>query len=441
MTLQAGFRVLLAALVATASASTLVAAAQARPASIASRRSSSSGQVSPELVSVAAEGGPAGGVIDEVGMSANGRYVVFASTSPRLVAGDTNESSDIFVRDRKLHTTTRVSVTSTGEQTKAVFAPLPDESFWPRISANGQSVVFESWAGNLYQWPTGTGPHCEPWCPGEIGVHYYLHSMSSATTEMIDTSQSGAPANNSAVPQAAGIVLSASGRYAAFGSNATNLVPTEPGIEGAQVFVKDLMTGATERISETSSGETPKGDAGLGAPLAISANGNIIVFQSSLTLDPANPIDSIFVRNRARHTTTGLTSAFELTTNPGQLSADGRIYAALEQAAGYAIVWELEHLPQGATPIHAIGSVPLLSSDGSTMYFTSESEPLKDGLGGGVFSYARTTEGIERDTASPGFTLQATNKTGTIFAGQACATPSEQCRHEGSNVFVEKRSR
>src|SRR6266566_3004436 len=49
-------------------------------------------------------------------ISANGRFVAFASLASNLVPGDRNHRGDIFVRDRKRGTTTRVSVNSAGEE-------------------------------------------------------------------------------------------------------------------------------------------------------------------------------------------------------------------------------------------------------------------------------------------------------------------------------------
>jgi len=49
-------------------------------------------------------------------MSPDARFIVFWSTATNLVPNDTNGLSDMFVRDRQLGTTTRVTVTSTGAQ-------------------------------------------------------------------------------------------------------------------------------------------------------------------------------------------------------------------------------------------------------------------------------------------------------------------------------------
>ena len=75
-------------------------------------------------------------------LSADGRYVAFASSASNLVTGDTNGTSDVFVRDRQTGTTTRVSVDSSGTQGN-------NSSPEPSFSADGRYVAFTSQAGNL----------------------------------------------------------------------------------------------------------------------------------------------------------------------------------------------------------------------------------------------------------------------------------------------------
>src|SRR5215216_844258 len=76
-------------------------------------------------------------------ISADGRYVAFISTSPDLVEGDTNDATDVFVRDLQEGTTRRVSVDDPEAEGKA------GRSFAPSISADGRYVVFTSYARNL----------------------------------------------------------------------------------------------------------------------------------------------------------------------------------------------------------------------------------------------------------------------------------------------------
>ena len=75
-------------------------------------------------------------------ISADGRFVAFCSDASNLVPGDTNGWPDIFVRDRKTGKTQRVSISSGGAQGD-------DFSAGPAISANGRFVAFWSGANNL----------------------------------------------------------------------------------------------------------------------------------------------------------------------------------------------------------------------------------------------------------------------------------------------------
>jgi hypothetical protein len=83
-------------------------------------------------------------------ISADGRYVTFFSNSPNLVADDTNNIRDIFVRDLLLGTTTRVGVNSDeGQGTTSGYTAPFSNSYAPSISADGRFVTFFSEADNL----------------------------------------------------------------------------------------------------------------------------------------------------------------------------------------------------------------------------------------------------------------------------------------------------
>jgi Tol biopolymer transport system component len=77
-----------------------------------------------------------------VELSSDGRFVAFSSRASNLVRGDTNSREDVFVRDRRLGTTERTSVSSTESQGNN---PSDD----PGISADGRFVVFCSDAWDL----------------------------------------------------------------------------------------------------------------------------------------------------------------------------------------------------------------------------------------------------------------------------------------------------
>lgn len=95
------------------------------------------------LVSVnASGGGPGNNVSTDPVLSADGRYVAFTSYASDLVAGDTNNASDVFVRDLMSGNTGLASVSTNG-------AGGNGDSYSPLLSSDGRIVVFRSSAGNL----------------------------------------------------------------------------------------------------------------------------------------------------------------------------------------------------------------------------------------------------------------------------------------------------
>ena len=95
-----------------------------------------------ERVSIGSDGAEGNGTSDTPYISYNGRYVAFSSGASNLVPGDSNAAIDIFVRDRSLGTTERVSVDSAESQANSA-------SGAPSISPDGRIVAFRSGATNL----------------------------------------------------------------------------------------------------------------------------------------------------------------------------------------------------------------------------------------------------------------------------------------------------
>src|SRR5947207_827443 len=93
-------------------------------------------------VSLSSAGVQGDGLSFSPSISADGRFVAFASHATNLVGGDTNGFEDVFVRDLKTHKTRRVSLSSTGAQADG-------DSFEPSISPDAGSVGFVSYATNL----------------------------------------------------------------------------------------------------------------------------------------------------------------------------------------------------------------------------------------------------------------------------------------------------
>ena len=219
------------------------------------------------------------------GISANGRFVVFRSDAANLAAHDTNRVSDVFVYDRAGHRVTRVSVSSKGRQANG---PSGD----PAISANGRYVAF---------WSDGREPrprrHERTLGRFRARPPHPPHDPRERHQPRADQARCKAGACESTEP-----ALSANGRYVAFESSATNLVAGDTN-RLADVFVHDLRSGRTERVSVSSAGRQAGGDRtnnGSNAP-AISADGRYVAFHSyasNLVRGDTNRVPDIFVRDR-----------------------------------------------------------------------------------------------------------------------------------------------
>jgi Tol biopolymer transport system component len=243
-------------------------------------------------------------------MSADARYVAFASTGSDLAGNDTNGVSDVFVRDRQTGTTARVSVSSSGTQGNGA-------SDFPALTPDGRYVAFASIANTLV-----TGDTNATW-------DVFVRDLELGTTTRVSVDSSGAQGNGWSTSPA----ISADGRYVAFQSDAPNLVAGDTNGQ-TDVFVRDLQTGVTTRMSVGSSGV--QGNFSSVTP-AISADGRYVVFSSSssnLVANDTNGAQDVFVHDRQTGTTklvsvnlSGIAGAGASTSYANAVSADGRFIA------------------------------------------------------------------------------------------------------------------
>lgn len=269
-------------------------------------------------VSVASDGSEGNSSSGELGadslaISADGRWVCFVSRSSNLVAGDTNGRDDLFVHDRQTGQTTRVSRASDGSQANG-------DSFYPTLSADGRFVAFSSFASNL--------------APGDIdNVDVFVHDRQNGQTSLVSRAADGTQGNGESFHPS----LSADGRFVAFDSSASNLVPGDTN-SVTDAFVHDRQTGQSMRISVSSSGT--QGSRFSLAP-SLSADGRYVSFASrapDLVPGDTNNRDDVFVHDRQTGETVRLSVAFdgteggEVSTLPW-MSADGRQVAFLSFAA------------------------------------------------------------------------------------------------------------
>jgi Tol biopolymer transport system component len=224
-----------------------------------------------ELVSVAANGALASGYSSSPSISADGRFVAFQSWADNLVPGDTDGDNDIFVRDRQTGKTELVSVNLSG---------APAGGNFPAISGDGRFVAFASWSGNLV--------------PGDTSSTFdvFVRDRQAGKTELVSVSLSGAPAGASGWP-----ALSGDGRFVTFQSGGDSLVPGDT-IGGYQIFVRDRNTGTTEMVSVTPGGVPANEESGFPA---ISADGRSVAFESdadNLVPGDTNGRRDVFVTER-----------------------------------------------------------------------------------------------------------------------------------------------
>lgn len=228
------------------------------------------------LVSVASDGTQGNWNHYYPSISADGRYVAFSSGSVNLVPDDTNGMWDMFVHDRTTRETVRVSVASDGTQGNG------HVNNYPSISANGRYVAFQSTATNLVTNDNNNQSDV------------FVHKLETQETVRVSVSSTGDEGNGaSATP-----VISSDGKYIAFVSNATNLIPNDTNLAAQDVFVHNLLTVETSIASLAH--DNNQGNSWSNRP-SISSDGRYISFASdatNLVVGDTNNTSDIFVRDR-----------------------------------------------------------------------------------------------------------------------------------------------
>ncbi|MBI4749624.1 MAG: PD40 domain-containing protein [Acidobacteria bacterium] len=284
------------------------------------------------------------GLVGKTTLNQDGRFTIFSSLATNLVPGqiDTNNSNDVFIYDRVTNTTRLASgingsVTTTGD----------GDSIGLSQSADGRYIVFYSTSTNLVTNQTDTNANYDVFLFDQITGATRLVSGVNGSTTLTGDAGSG--------PQA---VISAGGQFIAFESSSTNLVVGQSDTFGNDVFLFNLNTGTTRLVSSAGGSSTVTGNAVSQNP-SISADGNIITFESLADDLVTGQIDSIgsfdiFVFNQ----TTGLTQlashvpASPTTTGNGSslnpvISADGKFIAFQSTA---------DNLVTGQTDFNLVGN-------------------------------------------------------------------------------------
>jgi Tol biopolymer transport system component len=243
-----------------------------------------------ELVSISTDGQQGDNISGRFAppaISGNGQVVAFDSIATTLVPDDTNDRADVFVHDISTGVTQRVSVSSTGEQAHNI-------STRPDIDASGNMVAFDSFAGNLV--PRDNNRQLD----------VFVHDRATGQTIRASVSSTEAQAD----AQSHSPSINASGRFVAFVSSASNLVPSDTnGTE--DIFVRDLVEGTTERVSLRSNGAEANSSS---TSVSISANGRWVAFASfasNLVRGDTNEHFDVFLHDRVTGRTRRVSVGFD----------------------------------------------------------------------------------------------------------------------------------
>ncbi|MFO0839491.1 MAG: hypothetical protein U1D55_13325 [Phycisphaerae bacterium] len=366
-------------------------------------------------VSVATGGGQSNGSSTQPFLSPNGRWVVFNSTATNLVVGDTNAAADIFVHDRDPDlngiydegngVTTRVSVSSVGAQTDG-------DSTHPMITPDGRYIVFRSFGTTLVAGDTN----------GTADI--FVKDLASGAVDRVSTTSADAqvPGGYLQYP-----TISADGRFVAFVSTATTLVAGDTNAL-ADAFVKDRQTRAIERVSVATGGAQATG-GGVDDRAYISADGRYVAFCSlatNLVTGDTNGQFDIFVRDRVLATTVRVNLSSNPTSSGAQATGAGAFFPAISADGRYVVfssqatnlidldtnaqadtfvrdrLWNLTSrvsvTTAGAQVTGGASNAPAMSRDGRYVSFSSAAT---DVISGDTNGTADTFVADTRSTATP----------------------------------------
>lgn len=215
-----------------------------------------------EMISVTSAGGSANGLSSEVALTPDGRYAVFTSAATNLTL---EGLPGVFVRDRMLNTLLFI-------------AP---NAYAPSISSDGRYIAFMA--------PDNT-------IAGDNNNSDDVFVWDRVTSAITRQSQSAAGVATPTFTVTGNPMISADGNFVAFNSNAGNLVANDT--NGFQdIFVKNVKTGAIERVSVTATGI--QGDSDSILP-AISQDGQFVAFRTTASTFVANDSNNqdLFRKNR-----------------------------------------------------------------------------------------------------------------------------------------------
>jgi Tol biopolymer transport system component len=317
-------------------------------------------------------------------VSPEGRWVAFESSGVNLVPGqnDVSGTFDVFLSDRTTGETILVS-RSAASPTQAGHG----DSSAPVLSADGRYVAFLSTATDLVPGQTDSNEDTD----------VFLFDRVAGTTVLISHAAAGAATAGNF--RSTAVTISADGGRIGFASQATDLIAGQSGWD-TQVFLYDRASGVTVLVSHKAGSKTIAGN-GDADPPALSADGALLTYVS-----------------RATDLVSG--------ESDGNFDSDVFLYDQATDAS--ILVSHANGLPAAA---NATSYLPVISSDGNTVAFTSSATNLVPGQSGSaaanIFLYAR---------AGGAVTLVSHSSTGAARSGNAESYAPVLSADGGSVAFV-----
>jgi uncharacterized repeat protein (TIGR01451 family) len=302
------------------------------------------------LVSAALDGGAGNNASFLQDISGDGRFVAFVSSASNLVANDADGgTSNVFVRDLQAGTTELASVGSDGTQAEVGFFDIPS------ISADGRFVAFSTFTALV---PEDTRP---------FSLDIYLRDRQAGTTELISVSSDELQGDGRSESPS----VSADGRFVAFQSDSANFASPDAPAGGffpdEDIFVRDRLAGTTVRVSESSTGE--EGNARSLGP-SISADGSVTAFSSdasNLVPNDTNSVTDIFVHDERP----AADLAVAVSDSPDPVSKGATLtysVAVTNQGPASTVAVQLANqLPAGARFVSAASSAGSCTQAGGTV--------------------------------------------------------------------------
>jgi hypothetical protein len=317
---------------------------------------------------------------DRASITPDARFVAFMSFADNLVAGDTNQFADVFVRDRITGTTERVSVGSKGEQGNGHSGLILASG--ATISDDGRFVAFASEASNFAK--------------GDVNgnADVFVRDRLTGTTELISRGLDGLPATGDTP------VISGDGHIVAFRSSSDTLVSDGNPNFTTHIYALNRTTQTIERVDVDSNGVLADSQANN---LRISDDGRYVAFDTFADNLVAGPGDQqgvdVFVRDRLNHITEGISTVgdngiFEGHSFLSSISGTGRFvgFSSADPTFGFrdtngtvedAFVFDRQDRTVRLVSRSSNGkqgtdssSSPLVSDDGNTVVFSSRASTL-----------------------------------------------------------------